>query len=354
MNDTTIDTMALDEAREVALLVTQIVSAKKSRQEAGIDRPLWDALEESGITDLLRPADLGGGGAGWPEAAAALSALGASAARVPLAEHDVIGGWLLREAGLDDGAAGIRSVGLARRGLARAVPWARDVDSIVVLSDSGANATETWHVTEIPVSETTVKTGENLAGEARDDVVIDMTKKGKTAPVSAEVKQEYVNRLSLTRSLMMAGASDRILELVMEHASTRRQFGRPLSAFQAVQHMVAEIAAEASLIRAAVDAALILTNGGGLGRPEAQFAVAAAASCAGHASSVIVRNAHQVMGAMGYTLEHELHHYTNRMLAWRSEAGSIRGWDNQILEAVAVGGGHNAWTFIADRDRGRS
>ena len=65
------------------------------------------------------------------------------------------------------------------------------------------------------------------------------------------------------------------------------------------------------------------------------FAVGVAKSCVGHAASVVVRGAHQALGAIGTTLEHELHTLTKPILARRSEYGSLQDWD-ETLTALAV------------------
>ena len=62
--------------------------------------------------------------------------------------------------------------------------------------------------------------------------------------------------------------------------------------------------------------------------------MAVARSCAGHAASVVVRNAHQVHGAIGTTREHRLHEFTRAALAWRSEFGSVQYWDDQVTDAA--------------------
>ena len=76
------------------------------------------------------------------------------------------------------------------------------------------------------------------------------------------------------------------------------------------------------------------------------FAVGVAKSCVGHGSSVVVRGAHQVLGAIGTTLEHELHTLTKPILARRSEYGSLQDWD-ETLTALASSAGHDRlWTLI--------
>nr|MDT0523788.1 hypothetical protein [Streptomyces sp. DSM 41633] len=78
------------------------------------------------------------------------------------------------------------------------------------------------------------------------------------------------------------------------------------------------------------------------------FQIATARSCAGHAASVVVRNAHQVHGALGTTHEHLLHEYTRAALAWRSEFGSVRSWDARVASVASACGGQGLWALIAD------
>ena len=74
--------------------------------------------------------------------------------------------------------------------------------------------------------------------------------------------------------------------------------------------------------------------------------MAVARSCAGHAASVVVRNAHQVHGAIGTTREHALQRYTRLALAWRSEYGSVHYWDEQVTAAAVAAGGPSLWPLI--------
>ena len=76
------------------------------------------------------------------------------------------------------------------------------------------------------------------------------------------------------------------------------------------------------------------------------FLVAAARSCAGHAASVVVRNAHQVHGAIGTTREHRLHEFTRAALAWRSEFGSVRYWDEWLTDAALSVRITGLWSLI--------
>jgi acyl-CoA dehydrogenase len=138
------------------------------------------------------------------------------------------------------------------------------------------------------------------------------------------------------------------VELVVDHATTREQFGRALMRFQAVQQLVATIAAESALVRAAASGAIDAVMREDVSGPRSCMAILAAASCAAHSGSVVVRNAHQVLGAIGYTQEHPLHHFTNRVLDWRSETGSTYALDTLLLQQTAGLDRTELWSLLVD------
>ncbi|MEP9385066.1 acyl-CoA dehydrogenase family protein [Nocardioides sp. KR10-350] len=316
----------------------------------GLDVALWDKLESLGLARLTGDEAEGGSGATWHESAALLTELASHAVALPVAEHDLLAGWLLRTAGLPvDGR--IRTMGLVEwdsegREVARAVPWARHADSVVLLSSSGDGRV----VTDVAVADLELTEGLNLAGEPRDDLLVP-AEALTGAPVSQDVAEELFLRAGLVRAIQVAGALERCLSLALEHTTTRVQFGRPISRFQAVQHLLADVAAEASLARAAVDAAVrsaAARDAGGTAEDLA-FPVAVARSCTGHAASVVVRHAHQLHGAIGTTLEHDLHRFTLPALAWRSEYGSTQTWDRRVAELARSAGAddpNGLWALV--------
>lgn len=112
----------------------------------------------------------------------------------------------------------------------------------------------------------------------------------------------------------ISGALQGSLDAVVEHVRHRRQFGRPLGSFQAIQHRLAETACK-------IDGAYWLTM-----KAAQNLANADAAIALGYAQQIsarIVRDLHQFMGAMGLTLEHPLHRWTYRVrLLWSALGGS--------------------------------
>lgn len=309
--------------------------------EHGTDEDLWSRLDELGLIRLTGPEESGGSGADWHAAAELLSAAVRHGVRAPLAENDLLAGWVLDTAGIGYDAA-LRTVALLDgRGTAGAVPWASRADRVVVIWPDDAG----YLAADLAAEVVTLTPGVNLIGEPRDIVGVQISSTQGVA-VGAGLVAQLRLKSALTRAIQVCAALDGALELSIEHAASRIQFGRPLAKFQAVQHLISDIAAEAALARAATEAALALAVDSDWSSPRLEFLVAAARSCAGHATSVVVRNAHQVLGAIGTTREHRLHEFTRAALAWRSEFGSVRHWDALLTDMATQAGSHRLWNLI--------
>jgi acyl-CoA dehydrogenase len=249
--------------------------------------------------------------------------------------------WLLDANGMDCDDA-VRTVCLLDdRGTASAVPWASGAERIVVVWRTDGQ----YRAADVESAALDVTRSANMIGEPRDTVVAEpATLDGM--PLAASLVARLQLKSALVRSIQVCAALDRILQLSVEHAASRNQFGRPLGKFQAVQHLIADVAAEAALGRAATEAALTAAVTSEWSAPNLDFLVAVARSCAGHAASVVVRNAHQVHGAMGTTREHRLHEFTRPALAWRSEFGTVRYWDDRVTRAALQARPTELWSLI--------
>lgn len=310
--------------------------------EHGDDSDLWDRLDALGLIRLTGSEDSGGSGAGWAEAAELLSAAVRHAARIPVAEHDLLACWLLDAAGVPADSRPRTVALLDSRGRADGVPWASRARRIVLVwqQDDG------YRVADVDATDVSITPGANMIGEPRDTVAVDIAAVSGVA-VAGELVDTLRLKGALVRAVQICAALDSALESCVDHATTRIQFGRPLAKFQAVQNLVSDIACEAALARSATEAALSVATATDWAAPQLEFLVAAARSCAGHASSVVVRNAHQVHGAIGTTIEHRLHHFTRAALAWRSEFGSTRHWDQRLADMAVQAAPHGLWSLIS-------
>ena len=118
-------------------------------------------------------------------------------------------------------------------------------------------------------------------------------------------------RRALATELLALGRA--MLRLARDHALTREQFGRPIAQFQAVRHRLAETyvaleAADAAVV-SAWDAPGPLT-------------ALLAKSLAGRATRIAATHCQQVLAGIGFTAEHELHHYVKRALMLDGLLGS--------------------------------
>lgn len=113
----------------------------------------------------------------------------------------------------------------------------------------------------------------------------------------------------------IAGTLRAALDVTLRHVKERRQFGRAIGSFQAVQHRLALAAVRVEGSRwLALEAADL-----GAGEEAAAVAAAHAAS----AAKLVFEEAHQFTGAMGFTREHELHVFSMRLQALRLELGGV-------------------------------
>lgn len=309
------------------------------------DVQLWRALDDLGLIRLTGAEGSGGSGAGWFEAAELLTAATRNGVRIPLAEHDLLACWFLDALGMTTSDGLVRTVcRLDDRGVARKVPWISGADRVVVVW----KAHDGHYTADVDVDLLDLTTGQNLIGEPRHTVTAGPAARSAwtAVPVDEALIEQLRLKSALIRAIQVCAALDRVLELSIEHTTSRIQFGRPLSRFQAVQNLVADIAAEAALARSATEAALCAAVSTQWSGPNLGFLVAAARSCAGHACSVVVRNAHQVHGAIGTTREHRLHEFTRAALAWRSEFGSVRYWDEWLADTALSAGSSRMWGLI--------
>lgn len=278
---------------------------------SGWDAGLWQALEETGLTLAGSPEEAGGSGGDLGAAADIAVAAGAAAAPVPLAET-LAAGMLLGRAGLAI-PSGPLTVAVASGPAVRLrrVPYGRLATTVA----AGSGGDGDWLAVIAPADRG--GTGRNLAGEPRDEVILGGDAEVHDAPAGTAGYARCL--LRLFRSLLIAGAAQRALDLTVTYVQEREQFGRPLARFPTVQQELARMAGEVALIGAATQAAVAAEA------PAARGAVSAVVASKAQASSgagVVAAIAHQLHGAIGTTQEHRLRLTTTRLWSWRDEDGS--------------------------------
>jgi alkylation response protein AidB-like acyl-CoA dehydrogenase len=137
--------------------------------------------------------------------------------------------------------------------------------------------------------------------------------------------QRLRNLWRLALAAETVGTMAACLAVTLDYVKRRRQFGRAIGSFQAVQHRLAQCAVLVEGSR------WLVYEAASLEAPEEASATAAAHAVA--AASQVFSDTHQFTGAMGFTREHDLHVWSMRLQALRLEAGGAAGHRRAIAQA---------------------
>jgi hypothetical protein len=129
----------------------------------------------------------------------------------------------------------------------------------------------------------------------------------------------------------LVGTSRAMLSLARQHALDRVQFGRHISSFQAIRHRLAETLVAIEGAEATLEAAAVRPDADGL-------ASLLAKAAAGQAALTTARHCQQVLGGIGFTAEHQLHHHVKRTLILDGLLGSARELTREAGAALRAKG----------------
>ncbi|MBR2118204.1 MAG: acyl-CoA dehydrogenase family protein [Pseudomonadota bacterium] len=323
----------------------------------GWKTPLWAALADAGLPLSWVPEDCDGSGASLADGFSVAGSAGRFAVPVPLVET-MLAGWLLAQAGLPS-PAGKMTVAPARpqdrvainadgslSGRVRGVPFASEAAHIAVI----AQGAKGYSIALVEIPACRIEAGESLGSDASNTVTFDNVRPLSSKPASPGTTPASLMLMGATvRSLQIAGALETMLDITVRYSNERVAFEKQISKFQAVQHNLARLAGEvAAAVAAAGSAADAIANG--LSFDDAVFLEAASAKvrCA-EAAEKGTAIAHQVHGAIGFSMEHILHRYTLRALGWRDDFGHESYWATELGKFVAARGADELWPLVASR-----
>ena len=334
-----------------------------SLDASGFDEETWARMAGLGWPGLLVPARWGGSGGSIVDALLLVEEMGRACLPGPFIQSAVVATTLLREAGtpaqqtrvlprmalgeriatlalveetssFDPGAIALPGeVGGRLSGRKRFVRDAHVAHDLVVATRGNGGVNVFW----LPAREPgiSLRPMPVMSGEKQFEVTfadVELPAACLVGPPGGGggVLGRALQRGALGRVAEMVGAAGRILDLVVEHARVRVQSGRPLGAFQAIQHACADMLRDVETSRWLLHrSAWRLEQGGPAAAPAADVALAKAH--AGPACLRVARRGHQVLGAIGYCEEHPLH-----LLHKRIHAASLDFGDAALhLEAVA-------------------
>jgi acyl-CoA dehydrogenase len=286
--------------------------------EAGVfPGALFELLLDTGIGSMLAPEAQRGVNASWGEAVAVLRVAGNAAAPGPILET-MMAHLLCAEAGLDEPGNGVVTIAFPAgdsgdMGIDE-VPWAQDAAHILIVLHDELVLTprQAWDISPYV----------DACGEPRCRITTDRLR-GPRGPCEGD---KALVHAALMRAGQMLGAVEWVLGRSLDYAMERKQFGREIGKFQAVQHMLAELAGQTLGAGTLVEAAA---------ESPTEVMVAAARSRVAEAADCAIAIGHQVHGALGFSREYPLNWRTRRLMAWRDDYGSVLDWRRRVGSAFS-------------------
>jgi alkylation response protein AidB-like acyl-CoA dehydrogenase len=315
------------------------------REARGYDPRGWQQLAEMGYLGLHLPASVGGQGLGAVELAIVLEEFGRACMPGPYLDA-VLAASLLQGAGgqetlLSEIVAGKQLVTIARndsaysgehapvtrfgggklRGTKYFVPFAAHADALLVsTADAVCLAPAPFEVTPMESFD---------LGQRFGRVVLDSA----ATPLGPSALLERVDLLAaIGAGATLLGIMGRCLEITLAYVRTRQAFRRPIGAFQALQHRMAEMLLRTESTRSAVYRAAWCLD---TGQADTALACASAKAYAGDASRLVCSEAIQMHGGIGFTWELDLHFYFKRAKTLEHHYGST---ELQLERALAAAG----------------
>jgi alkylation response protein AidB-like acyl-CoA dehydrogenase len=286
----------------------------------GLDRGVWERLTDMGVPATLVPADAGGLGLDERSLVLVLEEAGRAALPHPLVETAAIAAPLVAGDAL---GAGLVATDLGGPHVA----CAADADRLL-LHDAGSGALHL--VDPAAAALTPVATVDG----ARRAATVDWQPSPETVVTDdpAAVALAF-DRGAFGTAALLVGLGQRMLDLTVAYVSERRQFGVPVGSFQAVKHHLADALKELAFARPAVHrAAHTLATGD----PDRARDVSMAKAMASDAARFVGRQALQCHGAIGYTVEHDLHLYLKRTWALAAAWGDAAWHRDRVAGAIGL------------------
>lgn len=336
--------------------------------QLGYQPELWQEMAELGWIGLVFPEKYGGGGMSFLDLAVLLEEMGRACLPSPFLPTVVLGGLIILEAGNETQKETYLpqiAKGEAIVTLALTEPSARyDANSIQLRATASNNdyllgGTKLFvpdaHITNYMLVVARTKDGitifivdgkspglsskllETMAGDKPCQVNFDRVKVpkenilGKLDNGWGQV-EKTLQLAAVAKCCEMVGATQQILEMTVDYAKTRVQFGRPIGSFQAIQHHCANMAIDVDSSRfITYRAAWMLSQG-----LPATKEVAMAKAWTSTAYKRLALLGHEVHGAIGFTMDHDLQFYTRRAKAAELNFGDIRHHRETIAKEIGL------------------
>ena len=282
--------------------------------DTGPARRVWGRLSDLGVTALAVPERFDGLEAHPVDVMLACERLGRWCVPGPVVESIAVAPILL---GDDDRSAALaRGELIVTVALPPAVPRAVDADFAgLVLATGGGGVAD-------------AAAGQSHASVDPTRHLFDVTVSGPSRTADVERAYEFG---ALATAAYLVGAGQTMLDMAVDYAKQRSQFGRVIGSYQALKHRLADVHIAVELARPLVyGAALALAEQS----PHVPRDVSAAKVAASDAALLSARASLQTHGAIGYTAEHDLSQWLLRVQAMRTAWGDPVSHRRRVLEGL--------------------
>ncbi|MDT0448842.1 acyl-CoA dehydrogenase family protein [Streptomyces hesseae] len=286
-----------------------------------LDRSLWRELGECGFFSLRLSEKDGGAGLGLPEAVFLFEEAGRHLLPGPLIATHLAAGLIPGAAEGETVVTALEGPGMVEHLSVADAVLVMDLvmggDRPRVLEVTGARGPQAlqgrplWSVDPT----TPLHHVERLPKDVRELPLVGAD--GDTVRLCQEA--------ALLTAAQQLGSAGRTLDMAVSHAKSRRQFGRPIGAFQAVQHLCAQMLARTELARVSVYAASLLAT---------ESDIAGAKLLADEAAIRNARDCLQVHGGMGFTWEADVHPHLKRAWLRRTQWQSADEAEEALTRAL--------------------
>lgn len=289
-----------------------------SQGDAERGRQVWNQLAELGVTALAVPEEFDGIGAHPVDLVLAIEALGRWCVPGPVVESIAVAPILL--AGSPDAASQLSGLAagelIATVALPPHTPRALDAQAadVVLLAENGQAST--------------AQVGARHASVDPSRGVFDVTATGDSW--NADTARAY-ELGALATAAQLIGAGQAMLNIAVDYAKQRTQFGRVIGGYQAIKHKLADVHIALELARPLVYGAALsfADNSADTARD-----VSAAKVAASDAALLAAHSALQTHGAIGFTSECDLSLWLLRVQALRPAWGDATAHRRRVLEAI--------------------
>ena len=302
--------------------------------ETGRSDKLWSQLTEMGLVAMTVPEEFGGLGMNELDFVLLAQECGYVALPEPLVHTVLVAVPLLRDIGGELAAQWLPKIA------------AGEAKVVVGLEEN--QLVEDAHVADLLL----LQKGDSFYALTPDQVqlrhnesvdpsrklyLVTFTEEEATVEAGTEVSRDAalitaaLNRGALASAAQALGLTQRMLDLSVQYTSERQQFGKPIGSFQAVKHLMSNVAVRLEYAKAPVyRAAYALAQGQASASENTSHAKLAACE----AANLAAKNCVQVHGAMGYTWEVDLHIFMKKAWALANTWGDSGFHKTRIAQTI--------------------